>query len=138
MATRDREKGAQAPENRLPVTLDLYGRVMSGILMLLGLLHWAVILGVVGGPGGSFEEMSTAWKMATIHFGVVDLVAAVGLWQRVAWGNVLWVYAALSEVAIHTVFIGTFGADYLIVAFHVVTLGAYAALSIAVRRAATR
>jgi hypothetical protein len=111
---------------------------MSGILMLLGLFHWAVILGVVSGSGGMFEEMSTAWKMATIHLAVVDLVAAVGLWQRVAWGNVLWVYAALSEVALHTVFMETFGADFLIVAFHLVTLGAYAALAFIARRTAGR
>ncbi len=35
----------------------------------------------------------------------------------------LWVYAALFEVAMHTVFMGTFGADYLVVAFHVFTVG---------------
>ena len=104
--------------------------------MLLGLFHWAVILGVVAGAGGTFEEMSTAWKMATIHLAVVDLVAAVGLWQRVAWGNVLWVYAALFEVAMHTVFMGTFGADYLVVAFHVFTVGGYAAVAFVARRAA--
>ena len=132
-----KEKGAATPHaSRLPFVLDVYGRVMSGLLMLLGLFHWAVILGVVAGAGGTFEEMSTAWKMATIHLAVVDLVAAVGLWQRVAWGNVLWVYAALFEVAMHTVFIGTFGADYLVVAFHVLTVAGYAAIAFVARRAA--
>jgi hypothetical protein len=136
MATKD--KGGAAPlASRLPLILDVYGRVMSGLLMLLGLFHWAVILGVVAGAGGTFEEMTTAWKMATIHLAVVDLVAAVGLWQRVAWGNVLWVYAALFEVAMHTVFIATFGPDYLVVAFHVVTVAGYAAIAFMARRAAT-
>ena len=131
-----REKGAAAPyASRLPFILDVYGRVMSGLLLLLGLFHWAVILGVVAGAGGMFDEMSTEWKMATIHLAVVDLVAAVGLWQRVAWGNVLWIFAALSEVAMHTVFMGTFGADYIIVAFHVSTVAGYAALAFAARRA---
>ena len=60
--------------------------------------------------------MSTAWKIATMHLAVVDLVAAVGLWMRVAWGKVVWIYAALSEIAFHTVFIGTFGSDLPIVA----------------------
>jgi len=132
-----KEKGAAPPlASRFPFILDVYGRVMSGLLMLLGLFHWAVILGVVAGAGGMFEEMSTAWKMATIHLAVVDLVAAVGLWQRVAWGNVLWVYAALFEVAMHTVFIGTFGPDYLVVVFHVFTLAGYAAMAFLARRAA--
>jgi hypothetical protein len=132
-----KEKGAAATQaSRLEFILDVYGRVMSGLLMLLGLFHWAVILGVVAGAGGTFEEMSAAWKMATIHLAVVDLVAAVGLWQRVAWGNVLWVYAALFEVAMHTVFIATFGPDYLVVVFHVFTVAGYAAIAFLVRRAA--
>ena len=63
-------------------------------------------LGVVAGAGGTFEAMNTPWKIATMYLAVVDLVAAVGLWLRAAWGNVLWIYAALSEVAMHTVFIG--------------------------------
>lgn len=133
MATK--EKGS-APVllSRLPFVLDVYGRAMSGLLMLLGLFHWAVILGVVAGAGGMFEEMSTPWKMATINLAVVDLVAAVGLWQRVAWGNVLWVYAALFEVAMHTIFMGTFGPDFLVVAFHIFTVGGYAAISFLARR----
>ena len=120
---------------RLPQVIDIYGRVMSGLLLLLGLFHWAVILGVVAGQGGMFEEMVTPWKMATINLAVVDLAAAVGLWQRVAWGNVLWVYAALFEVAMHTVFITTFGADYLIVAFHVFSVAGYFALMFMAHRA---
>ncbi len=135
MATN--EKGAAATfASRLPFVFDLYGRVMSGLLMLLGLFHWAVILGVVAGGGGTFEEMSPAWKMATMNLAVVDLAAAVGLWQRVAWGNVLWVYAALFEVAMHTVFAGSFGTDFLVVAFHVLTLGGYGAVAFMARRAA--
>ncbi len=132
-----KEKGAAQPQvSRLPFILDVYGRVMAGLLMLLGLFHWAVILGVVAGAGGMFEEMSAAWKMATIHLAVVDLVAAVGLWQRVAWGNVLWIYAALFEVAMHTLFMGTFGADYLVVAFHVFTVGGFLIVALAARQAA--
>lgn len=120
---------------KLPFVIDIYGRVMSGLLLLMGLFHWAVILGVVAGQGGMFEEMTTAWKAATINLAVVDLVAAVGLWQRVAWGNVIWIYAALFEVAMHTVFMDTFGTDYLVVAFHVFTVAGFAALTIIARRA---
>ena len=135
MASKDK---AQPPDlaSKLPFVLDVYGRVMSGILLLMGLFHWAVILGIAAGQGGLFDEMTTAWKMATINLAVVDLVAAVGLWQRVAWGNVIWVYAALFEVAMHTVFVATFGTDYLVVAFHVFTIGGFVALNLIARRAA--
>ena len=46
-----------------------------------------------------------------MYLAVVDLVAAVGLWMRVAWGKVLWICAAVSEIALHTVFIRPFGSD---------------------------
>ena len=114
MSIKDRN-AAPPRESRIPQLLELYPRVIAGIVMLLGLRHWAVILGVVKGGGGMFENMSTAWQMATMHLAVVDLVAAVGLWMRVSWGNVVWVYAALSEIALHTIFIRTFGHDFLIV-----------------------
>ncbi len=81
-----------------------------------------------------FEAMPMPWKLATMHLAVVDLVASVGLWQRVAWGNVVWVYAAVAEVAMHTIFIGTFGSDLPIVAFHIVTVAVYFTLLMLERR----
>ena len=127
---------APEPVSRLPLVLDIFGRVMSLVMMLLGLRQWAIILGVIAGGGGMFEDMSTPWKIATMHLAVVDLVASVGLWQRVAWGNVVWIYAAGAEIAMHTVFIATYGADYLVVGFHVLTIALFVALSILERRAA--
>jgi len=133
MTLKEKESSPQ-PIDRLPLILDIYGRVMAGVLMILGLHQWAIILGVVQGSAGTFEAMPTPWKLATMHLAVVDLVASVGLWQRVAWGNVVWVYAAVAEVAMHTVFIGTFGSDLPIVAFHIVTVAVYFALLILERR----
>ena len=130
-----KERNAAPPrESRIPQLLDLYPRVIAVLMIVLGLRHWAVILGVVKGGGGMFENMSTPWQMATMHLAVVDLVAAVGLWMRVSWGNVVWVYAALSEIALHTIFIRTFGHDFLIVTFHFVTLSGFVALTILSRR----
>ena len=133
-------------KERLPVTepnpvryesvLVLYLRALSVIFLLLGLRQWAVILGLAGSDGGPFEAMSTPWKLATMHLAVVDLVAAVGLWMRVSWGTVLWFFAALSEVALHTIFIRTFGGDVMVIAFHLVTVVAYLALFFLARRAA--
>jgi hypothetical protein len=103
--------------------------------MLLGLRQWAVIMGLVGSPGGTFEAMTAAWKLATMHLAVVDLVAAVGLWMRVSWGTVLWIFAALSEIALHTIFMRTFGGDVMVIGFHVITILAYVVLSVLARRA---
>ena len=108
--------------------LDAEQQVALLFLMLFGLREWAVILGVATSFGGPFETMTIAWKMATMYLAVVDLVAAVGLWMRVAWGNVLWVCAAAAEVAFHTFFMNTFGSDYTIVVFHLFALGGYLTL----------
>jgi 4-amino-4-deoxy-L-arabinose transferase-like glycosyltransferase len=115
-------------------TIEVYGRLVAIVLMLFGLREWAVILGVATSFGGSFETMTVAWKMATMYLAVADLVAAVGLWMRVAWGNVVWVCVAGSEVAFHTVFATTFGSDYTIVVFHLFALGGYATLVVLARR----
>ena len=108
--------------------------MLSVILLLFGLRQWAVIVGVAASPGGTFESMSVAWQMATMYLAVIDLVAAVGLWMRVAWGNVLWICAALSEIAFHTFFSNTFGIDYTIVGFHLLALGGFAVLVILARK----
>lgn len=139
MTISEKDSTPQAPlGDRLPVILNIYGRVMAGVMMLLGLREWAIIVGIFDSDVGSFEAMPAAWKIATMHLAVVDLVASVGLWQRVAWGNVVWVYAALAEIAMHTVFIGTFGSNLPIVVFHFVTLGVYLALFMIERRRETR
>ena len=139
MTIRDKNAVAEPVRvNRLPLILDVYARTLAVVMMLLGLRQWAIILGIHEGCGGMFEEMSASWQIATMHLAVADLVAAVGLWMRVAWGNVVWIYAALSEIALHTVFISTFGSDMLVVAFHFATLAGFAILFIMSRRAEAR
>lgn len=129
MAEREGESTAARPvRNRYEFVLDQYAIALSVVMLLFGLRQWAVIVGIVPGAGGTFEAMSTAWKIITMHMAVVDLVAAVGLWMRVAWGRVVWIYAALSEIAFHTVFMGAFGSDLPKVAFHLATLTVFAVL----------
>ncbi len=125
-------------EERIGGLLDLYIRSLSFVFLLLGLWHWAVIVGVVADPHGGFETMPIEHKLTTINLGVADLVAGVGMWMRVAWGNVVWVYAAVFEIAMHTVFRGTFGDNFLLLAFHVATLALLGVLAVMERRAQRR
>jgi hypothetical protein len=136
MARKQIVSASQPARNRYAFVLDQYVIGLSVVMMIFGLRQWAVILGIIPGAGGSFEAMSTAWKIVTMHMAVVDLVAAVGLWMRVAWGRVVWVYAALSEIAFHSIFIGTFGADLPKVGFHFVTLFVFIVLTIMAHRRA--
>jgi hypothetical protein len=133
----DRDTRVTAEPNPVPYDriLSVYLRVLSAAMLLLGLRQWAIILGIIGAGGGTFEAMSTGWKIATMHLAVADLVAAVGLWMRVSWGNVIWIYAALAEIALHTAFMSTFGGDAMVIAFHVLTIAAFVFFWIMVRRA---
>jgi hypothetical protein len=78
--------------------------------------------------------MDMSWKVATIVMSVIDLVASVGLWMRVAWGKVVWLLAALSGIALHTVFVRTFGSDLPMTLLHVLTIAAFVVLTFLVRR----
>ena len=122
------------PDNPYALALDVYLRGVAAILLLLGLRQWLYIAGVFQDDGWSFETMSTQWRFVTIHLAVVDLVAAVGLWMRVAWGNVIWIYVALFEIAMHTVFAETFGLNLFVVSFHVIALLIFVGLLVMSRR----
>ena len=138
MTSRDVMAPVVPPRTRAEVLLDQYAVALSVVMLLFGLRQWAIILGAIPGGGGPFDQMSTAWAAGTIHMAVVDLVAAVGLWLRVAGGKVLWIYSALFEIALHTVFLSTFGPNLPVVGFHLATLAVFFALTIAARRQARR
>lgn len=134
MSSRDVMAPVVLPRTRIEIILDQYVVALSVVVLLFGLRQWAIILGVLEGAGGPFEDMSAPWFVVTVHMAVVDLVAAVGLWLRVSGGKVVWVYSALFEITLHTVFIGTFGASWLVVAFHAATLLVFVLLTILVWR----
>jgi len=136
MTDRDPMGHVAPPRTRMQMLADQYTIALAVVMMVLGLRAWAVILGIMPGGGGDFDQMSVPWAAVTIHAAVVDLVASIGLWLRVAGGKVLWVYAALFEVALHTVFIGTFGENIPLVAFHLVALAIFIALTVASRGSA--
>ena len=134
VANDELSEKAEVERNRLDTALDYYLIALSVLMMLLGLREWAVILGVFSGATGSFEAMTAPWKIATMYLSVIDLVASVGLWMRGAWGKVVWLLAALSGIALHTVFVRTFGSDLPIVLLHVLAIGAFVALTLLARR----
>lgn len=123
---------------RIQGVIDLYLRSLSLVFLLLGLLQWAVILGVFPDPRWRFESMRSEWQFVTINLAVADLVAGVGLWMRVSWGTVVWIYAAVFEAVVHTVFRRKFGDNYPLVVFHALTILAFVGLWIAEFRARNR
>src|SRR5258706_16326423 len=68
--------------------LVLFLRVMAAIALVKGLYHWAIVCGFLSSSDASFEDSATPVQAATVFFGVIDLVAAVGLWLAAPWGAV--------------------------------------------------
>lgn len=99
-------------------------RLMAVLWLLKGLSAWAVILGVQQVTSVAFEQRSMMFQATTIFFAVTDLVAAIGLWLTAAWGGVVWLIAAGSQLMLGYFF-------PRVMPFDNVTAGIYAALAIA-------
>jgi len=101
---------------------------LRGIALLLiggGIIHWARIVGYVPWRGYWFWEMPIEWQAATVFFAVLDLVAATGLWLAVSWGTVMWLFRALSQIVMHTVFSDIYGRRPYEIAFYILTIAIY-------------
>lgn len=113
--------------NRPPwsVVLIWYLRIMAILLLGGGVIHWARIVGFTPWRGVWFWDMPVEWQAATVFFGVLDLVAAIGLWLAVSWGTVMWLFRALCQVVMHTAFSDVFGRRPYEISFYVGTIAVY-------------
>mgnify|MGYP003584559176 CR=1 FL=1 len=82
---------------RWALALRIYMRVLSLLWIAKGLGAWAVILGVSGATG-AFESLAPSHQATVVYFGVIDLVAAIGLWIASTWGGVIWLLAVMSHL----------------------------------------
>jgi hypothetical protein len=126
------EREAQAP--RWPFWLVVFLRVMAGVSLLKGLFHWAVICGFGAPPHTGFESFPAPYQVATIFFGVIDLVAAVGLWLAAPWGAVIWLTSVVSMAAVEILFPQIFGGSVVVIGIEIVLLVAYIVLAIMAAR----
>jgi uncharacterized membrane protein (DUF2068 family) len=82
---------------RWALALRIYMRILSVLWIAKGLAAWTVILGV-SKPSGAFEALALSDQVAVVYFGIIDLVAAVGLWMASTWGGVIWLLAVMSHL----------------------------------------
>jgi hypothetical protein len=99
--------------------LVMFLRTMAVISLLKGIYHWAIVCGFHAPGNISFEESATPFQSATVFFGVIDLVAAVGLWLAAPWGAVVWLTSAISMVAVEVLFPQIYGGRAWVVAVDV-------------------
>jgi hypothetical protein len=111
----------------LPVTdwtqnLVLFFRVLALFQIAKGLVHWGLLIH----PSDTGADMLSAeFLTANIYFAVLDPVAGVGLWLTSSWGAVLWLLAAVSQIAICIGFPEIFGELWPLVAFETVAIMGY-------------
>jgi hypothetical protein len=131
MSARDQMSTVAPQPDPYKIGLVYYEIALAVIMMGLGLSQWAIIVGLFSNV---FDALSAEAKVATMYLAVADLVAAVGLWMRVPWGRVIFIGAVISEIALHTVLIATYGSNWPLVALYVFLLAIYAILAVFARR----
>ena len=105
-----------------------YTRLAALLLLIAGLLHAGLILGI--NPGRwSFATLDPAWRAGTVTLMFVDLFAAVGLWIGATWGPVMWAVALVVEVSMYTIFAHLFGIHILRILLHLGLFGIFLGLS---------
>ncbi len=116
------------------VLMVWYLRCLSVLLLGGGIIQWARIIGFSPWRGAFFVDMPIEWQTATVFFAVLDLVAAIGLWLTVSWGTVMWLFMALCQIVMHTVFSDMFARRPWVIVFLLITIGVYLALLYLIER----
>ena len=93
-------------------------RLIALAALASGVYYWIKLIGVQPGLLWRFDLMPWQWQTACVALALLMPVAATGLWMRAPWGPVLWVVAAIGEIAIYSVFARHFEYRPLIVAFN--------------------
>jgi hypothetical protein len=79
--------------------MKIFLRILAVIYAFAAVLHIGSILGLGRIP---FTEAPLSWQLSDIFYGVIDTVAAVGLWQQKFWGVAAFFVAAISEILLFT------------------------------------
>ncbi|MFG1479065.1 DUF6163 family protein [Xanthobacter sp. V4C-4] len=80
--------------------LFLFLRGVAVFLLIEGITHWVVILGVGDDTPSWFEGLPLAAQGAVIWAAIIDPIAGVGLWLRAGWAVVLWLIATLTQAVL--------------------------------------
>ena len=85
---------------RWGLVLIWYMRLVACIWLLDGLVQWSTILGVMDNTVDAFDALPDPLRVTIAFFAVFDLLAAIGLWLTAAWGGVVWIVAAVAQMAL--------------------------------------
>lgn len=111
-------------------SIRLLKRLVSAILLVMGLLYWSRIIGISPEPGLRFDTMSIYWQFASVVLAVLLPLASLGLWGLFTWGTTSWLITACTQSSLHTIWPDHYGENLGVVAFHLSAIGLYAALKL--------
>ncbi len=114
--------------------LEIFMRILGALLLLIGISHCMEILGMVINPASGFLEMSTQQRVVVVFFTIFNLTAAVGLWNKMSWGIVVWLITVGVDIFLQLFFSSTFGLSPISLFFHIITVGVYATLATLIHR----
>ncbi len=79
--------------------MRIFLRILAVIYAIAAVMHIGTILGFGRMP---FAEMPLSWQISDVAYGIIDTIAAVGLWQQKPWGVGAFLLAACSEILLFT------------------------------------
>jgi hypothetical protein len=108
--------------------LVVFLRLVAVVFFLMGIIYWGKLVGYFDAGAMRFDLMPTPLKISSTSLAVLFPVAALGLWLSVSWGQVLWVIAAATEIAMYELWAGQYGPQPLVLVFHLVVVIVYCVL----------
>jgi len=112
--------------------LVLFFRILALFQLAKGMVHWGLLISAADQDG----PLAAEFLAANIYFAVLDPVAGVGLWLTSSWGAVLWLLAAVSQIAVSIGFPEIFGEMWPLIVFELVAIGFYILLTVKVAQVA--
>ena len=79
--------------------MKIFLRVLAVIYAFAAILHIGSVLGLGRVP---FAEAPLSWQLSDIFYGIVDTIAAIGLFRLQPWGVAAFLVAAISEILLFT------------------------------------
>ena len=110
---------------------NLFLRILAIAFFALALQTWLTVIGYWEGPNYRFDTMSATWKVYTAVLVVLLPVTSVGLWTTLSWGRVVWFLAIGFQILGFFLYAAEFGANELLVLFHLSSLGIYITFQLA-------
>jgi len=70
----------------------------------------------------SFSKMDELQKVWIVYLFLFDLIASIGLWFQKKWGELLFMFIAVSQIVVYGFFREFLGPQTFLIWFHLITL----------------